>query len=149
LTNLKYFLNKPSTTFQARDIFAPVSAYLSLGVDPKEFGSITKECYKFKLSQPVYKSDYITGEIIYIDRFGNLVSNINSNLIKEEKMVQIKIRNKKLGHLRNYYAEVKEGEIIALIGSNNLLEIAVNQGNAQKILKAKIGDKITIEKIKK
>ncbi len=52
-------------------------------------------------------------------------------------------------HLRNYYAEVKEGEIIALIGSNNLLEIAVNQGNAQKILKAKIGDKITIEKIKK
>ncbi len=101
------------------------------------------------MSQPVYKNDYITGEIIYIDRFGNLVSNINSNLIKEEKMVQIKIRNKKLGHLRNYYAEVKEGEIIALIGSNNLLEIAVNQGNAQKILKAKIGDKITIERIKK
>jgi S-adenosylmethionine hydrolase len=149
LTNSKYFLNKPSTTFQARDVFAPVSAYLSLGVDPKEFGTMTKECYKFKLPQPVYKNDHITGEIIYIDRFGNLVSNINSNLVKEEKMVQLKIGNKKLGHLRNYYAEVKEGEIIALVGSNNLLEIAVNQGNAQKILKAKIGDKITIEKIKK
>ena len=149
LTNLKYFLNKPSTTFQARDIFAPVSAYLSLGVDPEEFGSVTKECYKLKLPQPVYKNDYITGEIIYIDGFGNLVSNISSDLIKEEKMVQIKIRKKKLGHLRNYYAEVKESEVIILIGSNNLLEIAVNQGSAQKILKAKTGDKITIEKIKK
>lgn len=149
LTNSKYFLNNPSTTFQARDIFAPVSAYLSLGVDPEEFGSATKECYKLKLPQPVYKNDYITGEILYIDRFGNLVSNINSDLIKDKKMVQIKIRKKKLGHLRNYYAEVKEGEVIILIGSNNLLEIAVNQGSAQKLLKAKTGDKITIEKIKK
>ncbi|MCJ7498069.1 MAG: SAM-dependent chlorinase/fluorinase [candidate division Zixibacteria bacterium] len=149
LTNSKYFLNKPSTTFQVRDIFAPVSAYLSLGVDPKEFGSVTKECYKLKFRKPVYKNDYITGEILYIDRFGNLVSNISSDLIKGEKMIQIKIRKKKLGHLRNYYAEVKEGEVIVLIGSNNLLEIAVNQGSAQKILKAKTGDKITIEKIKK
>jgi S-adenosylmethionine hydrolase len=149
LTNSEYFLSKPSPTFQARDVFAPVSAYLSLGVDPEEFGSATKECYKLRLPPPVCRNAYISGEIIYIDRFGNLVSNISSDLIKEEKIVQIKIGRKILGHLQNYYAEVKKGEIIALIGSNNLLEIAVNQGSAQKLLKAKIGDKITIEKIKK
>jgi len=149
LTNTKYFLQKPSSTFHARDIFAPVSAYLSLGVELEEFGSLTKECYKLKLPQPVYKKGYLKGEIIYIDRFGNLVSNISSDLLSEEKQIQIKICQRKIKHLSRFYTEEKEGKPVALIGSSNLLEIAVNQGNAQRLLKAKVGDKITVEKIKR
>lgn len=147
LTNSEYFLGKPSSTFHARDIFAPVSAYLSLGVKLGEFGSPTQGCYKFKLPDPVYRKDYLMGEIIYIDRFGNLITSISSELIQERKRVQISIKNKKINHLSQYYEEEKEGKLLALIGSSNFLEIAVNQGNAQKLLKAETGDKVEIEKI--
>lgn len=147
LTNSEYFLGKPSSTFHARDIFAPVSAYLSLGVKLGEFGSPTQGCYKFKLPEPVYRKDYLMGEIIYIDRFGNLITSINSDLIRERNKVQISIKNKKINHLSQYYEEEKEGKLLALIGSSNFLEIAVNQGSAQRLLKAKTGDKVKIEKI--
>lgn len=147
LTNSEYFLGKPSSTFHARDIFAPVSAYLSLGVKLGEFGSPTQGCYKFKLPDPVYRKDYLMGEIIYIDRFGNLITSISSDLIQERKRVQISIKNKKINHLSQYYEEEKVGKLLALIGSSNFLEIAVNQGNAQELLKAKTGDKVEIEKI--
>jgi len=149
LTNSKYFLHKPSFTFHARDIFAPVSAYVSLGVELKEFGPSTKECYKLKLPQPVYKKSKLTGEIIYIDRFGNLVSNISYDLIEGAKQIRIKIGRQKIDHLSRFYEEEKERKLIALIGSNNFVEIAVNQGSAQKLLKAKVGDKVRIEKIKR
>jgi S-adenosylmethionine hydrolase len=147
LTSSKYFMIRHSSTFHARDVFAPVSAYLSLGVKPGEFGSTAKDCYKFELPQPVYGKDYIRGEIIYIDRFGNLITNISSNLIPDENKVQVKFRNKKIGHLNQYYEEEKKGKLLALIGSDNFLEIAVNQGSAQRILKAETGDKIKVEKI--
>jgi hypothetical protein len=150
LTSSRYFLQKPSSTFHARDIFAPVSAYLSLGVEPKEFGPSSRECYKFELPQPQYRENRLRGKIIYIDRFGNLISNISSEqLPDEEERIQIKIGQRRIKGLSRFYAEKKEGELTALIGSTNFLEVAVNQGNAQRLLKAKIGDKITLEKIKK
>lgn len=147
LTNSEYFLGKPSSTFHARDIFAPVSAYLSLGVKLEEFGCVTQECYKFRLPTPVQTKDQIKGQVIFIDRFGNLITNINSDLIREEKRLQIRVKNKKINHLNQYYEEEKKGKLLALIGSSNFLEMAVNQGNAQKLLKAKTGDKVKIEKI--
>ena len=147
ITNLEYFLGKPSSTFHARDIFAPASAYLSLGVKPGEFGSPTQDCYKFRLPTPVQTKDQIKGQVIFIDRFGNLITNISSDLIRGRKKVKISIKNKKINYLSQYYEEEKEGKLLALIGSSNFLEIAVNQGNAQKLLKAKTGDKVKIEKI--
>jgi S-adenosylmethionine hydrolase len=149
ITNSEYFLQKPSSTFHARDIFAPVSAYLSLGVKPQEFGSLSRECYKLKLPQPKFRENRLKGEIIYVDRFGNLISNIRSELLPDEKRIQVKIGQRRIKGLSRFYAERKEGELIALIGSSNFLEIAVNQGNAQRLLKAKTGDKITVEKVKK
>ena len=147
LTNSEYFLGKPSSTFHARDIFAPVSAYLSLGVKSGEFGRATQDCYKLKLPAPVYGKGCLTGEIIHIDRFGNLITSISSDLIQERNKVQIRIKNKKINYFSQYYEEEKKGKLLALIGSSNFLEIAVNQGNAQKLLKAKTGDKVKIEKI--
>jgi len=149
LTNSEYFLGKPSSTFHARDIFAPVSAYLSLGINPEEFGPPAEECLKLKLPQPVQKKNRLTGEIVYIDNFGNLVTNIEANSIAKARRIQIRIKNKKLNRLNLFYEQEKKGKLLALIGSSNFLEIAVNQGDAQKLLKAKTGDKITIAKIKK
>jgi len=148
LTNPAYFLQRVSPTFHARDIFAPVCAYLSLGVEPKEFGTSAEVCYKFKFPEPVCGKDRLRGEIIHIDRFGNLISNISSDLLKDEK-IRIKVGRRTIKGLGGFYAEAKKRELIALIGSSNYLEISVSQGSARKLLKARAGGKITVEKIKK
>ncbi len=147
LTNPEYFLGKPSSTFHARDILAPISAYLSLGVKPGEFGRTTKDCYKLKLHTPICTKDSLTGEIIHIDRFGNLITNLSPDFISDERRVQIKVKNKKINHLSRFYEEEKKGKLVALIGSSKLLEIAINQGSAQRFLKAETGDKVKIEKV--
>jgi hypothetical protein len=147
LAKKKYFLPKVSTTFHGRDIFAPVAAYLSLGIKPNAFGYQTSTLKKLRYQKPIIKEGKLSGEIFHIDTFGNLVSNID-----EEKLSRfskgcpfiIQIGRTMIHSLKKGYWEVKKGEKIALIGSGGFLEISVNKGNAQKVLKVKKGDPITI-----
>ena len=76
ITNEKYFLEKVSCSFHGRDIFAPVAAQLSLGVDIKNFGKVLKQPMTLHLTKPKVRTSEIKGEIVYIDTFGNLVTNI-------------------------------------------------------------------------
>jgi S-adenosylmethionine hydrolase len=147
LTKKQYFLPKVSMTFHGRDIFAPVAAYLSLGIRPNVFGYKTRAFKKLRYQKPIIKEGKLLGEIFHIDTFGNLVSNID-----EEKLFQfikgrpfvIRIGRTVVHSLRKGYCEGKKGEKIALIGSGGFLEISTNEGNAQRILKVKKGDPITI-----
>lgn len=132
ITNKKYFLKPASDTFHGRDIFAPVCAYLSKGIPVERFGKEIGE-YK-KLTIPVPKED--RGEVIYIDRFGNLVTNINNRRIK-----LVKFKGVKIGVVRSY-SEVEVGKPLAVFGSFGYLEIGVNQGSAKDYFKAKIGDEV-------
>jgi len=81
ITNKKYFLKPASDTFHGRDIFAPVAAYLSEGKNLSTFGKRIKSIKELRLSQPQITSKALAGEIIYIDRFGNLVSNIDKEML--------------------------------------------------------------------
>ena len=77
VTNNKYFLPSPSNTFHGRDIFAPVAAYLSLGVKPQQLGIKTNHLEQLDIPKPHYKkTGQLEGQIVYIDRFGNLITNI-------------------------------------------------------------------------
>ena len=83
LTNDRYFLPSPSNTFHGRDIFAPAAAYLSLGVKPLQLGIKINQLEKLDIPKPVRKkTGQVEGQIIYIDHFGNLITNI-----KEEHML--------------------------------------------------------------
>jgi S-adenosylmethionine hydrolase len=152
ISNKKYFLAESSSTFHARDIFAPVAAYLSLGIKIDEFGSPAKECLKFILPQPESKGKSLKGEIIHIDRFGNLITNIPSDLLNKKKNIEIMVRKRKIKGISRSYFEIKETcserskskELGALIGSSDFLELAVNQASAQKLLKAKVGNPVRI-----
>jgi hypothetical protein len=147
INNTKYFIGK-SSTFHARDIFAPVAAYLSLGIKPEEFGKEAKECLKFKIPSPEVEKNLIKGEILWVDRFGNLITNLDYDLVKKirsRKDFRIVIGEKKIEKISNSYSRSKEKEILALEGSSGYLEIAANQGSAQKILNKKIGDKFKVE----
>ena len=145
ISNKKYFLAELSSTFHARDIFAPVAAYLSLGIKIDEFGSSAKECMKFIIPQPEPEGKSLQGEIIYIDRFGNLITNIPADLLKRNKNIEIIIGKRRIKRISRSYFEIKEKGLGALIGSSDFLELAVNQGSAQKLLKAKVGDSVRID----
>ena len=147
LTKKKYFLPKVSKTFHGRDLFAPVAAHLSLGIKPTALGYEINSLKKIGFQKPIVRGGKLLGEILHIDTFGNLVSNIDkekfSRFIRGRPFV-IRGGRKTIHGLKKGYWEGKKGELIALLGSSGLLEISVREGSAQKMLKVKRGDPITI-----
>jgi len=147
LIEQRYFLSKVSKTFHGRDLFAPVAAHLSLGIKPVTFGHEMNTIIKIGFQKPMLKEGKLLGEILHIDTFGNLVSNIDKeNLFRFTKGQPLVIRagGKTISGLKEGYWEGKKGETIALLGSSGFLEISVREGNAQKMLKLKRGDQIAI-----
>jgi len=141
VTKKDYFLNEVSTTFHGRDIFAPVAAYISLGKQIEEFGTKLNKIKtlppKFK---PRFESDKIIADIIYIDHFGNLITNIEKEKFPfENTNVVIEIGDYQIKGISQTYSQQKSGELLALWDSSNHLEIAANLANAQQLLKIKKG----------
>ena len=147
LDKQKYHLSKVSTTFHGRDIFASVAAHLSLGIKPKVFGYEIESLEGVGFEGPVIKEGRLLGEVLYIDTFGNLVSNIDEGklfrFVRDRPFV-IRAGRKTIRGLKEGYWEGRKDEPIALLGSGGFLEISVREGNAQKMLKAKRGDPIQI-----
>jgi hypothetical protein len=135
-----------SNTFHGRDIFAPTAAKLSLEVKPIKLGREIKKYISFKPPTPYISQTQIKGEIIDIDKFGNLITNISKSQFYKfinNKQFEIKIKGHKIYEVKTSY----EGEnIIAIFGSTNFLEISLPRGNCASLIKADIGNKITITK---
>jgi S-adenosylmethionine hydrolase len=149
LTNKKYFLPYISSTFHGRDIFSPVAGYLSLGLRPETFGEEIKDWVKLDYKEPNIKGDKLFGEIIHIDHFGNLITNINRErfiYFTKSYNFNIKIKGKKVSGIKSGYWEGEKGEIIALFGSCGMLELSIKNESAQNKLKVKIGDPIIVER---
>ena len=148
LTNEKFFARAVSATFHGRDVFAPVAAHLSQGITPNEFGAETNNFVRFEENQPRNISDTeIEAEIIHIDRFGNLITNLKKENLPDS--FTLEIGEKKIERLQNFYAENEKLKAFMIFGSANFLEVAVFQGSARKILNAEIGQKVTVEKFTK
>lgn len=145
LDNYEFHFRPVSDTFHARDIFAPVAAQLSRGLSYQLFGKAIKNYKKIVLPKPRVSARCISGEIIYIDRFGNLFTNFSEGLKNKIKKPLIKIKNKTIRGIKSSYAEAKPNKLLAILGSSGFLEIAVNLGSAKNTLKAKIGDKVEIK----
>jgi len=143
LTEQKFFLNKISQTFHGRDIFAPVSAHLAKGVSPEELGTPIQDPVLSARPQPKMIEGKIQGEVIYIDRFGNLITNIPEAMIPKRPI--IRIMGKEIIGLAKNYAEQAPRTLIAIIGSAGFLEISLTQGNASEKLKAGIGQALELE----
>jgi S-adenosylmethionine hydrolase len=148
LTNQKFFRSEISSTFHGRDIFAPVAAYLSLGVKPESFGPSTKSWHEISFPDPATKQGKLIGEIVHVDAFGSLVSNIDcKGLLQFSKgrSLVTKIGKRTMRGLKQGYWEGRKDEPMVLIGSGGLLEISVREGNAQKLLRARRGDPIIVD----
>ncbi len=160
VTNKKFFREKQSKTFEARDKMAPVAAWLSKGTQPSLFGPEVEDYEVLGKLEPKRKEGEIIGSIIYVDKFGNLITNIPKSmlnkLMKEEGKkrkgeLALLTKNKKISTFRENYSQGKRGELFYLIGSLDFVEIAAREASASSKLKAKVGDKvrIVIEKPKK
>lgn len=146
LTNERFFAENVSRTFHGRDIFAPVAAHLSNGIRAGEFGAEIKDFVSFKTSKPENISpEEIEAEIIHIDRFGNLITNLEAQDLPGKFAVEL--NGKTINNLRKFFAEAETNEVFMILGSANFLEIAANQNSAADLLKARIGQTIRLRKI--
>ena len=145
LTENKYFLSSISRTFHGRDIFAPVAAHISRGTDPLKMGPVVHD--PVRLSMPVVEQhgDILCGQVIRVDHFGNMITNINRQDIDRyagDEAPAIKIGNLVIDTLYRTYADAEEGKIMALFGSSECLEIAVNRGRACDQLGVDLKDRV-------
>ena len=125
-----------SPVFHGRDVFAPAAAKISLGIKAKEIGEKLDRYVDLDFGKAVTEDGKIKGKIIFIDRFGNIITNIRKKDVKKEFIVKIGIVEKGVKLYPSYgYAE--KGEILATIGSSGFLEIAKREGNAAKYFSAK------------
>lgn len=129
IQNLAYMLPNPHPTFHGRDVFAPVSAHLSVGQSFEDVGPVVYDPVTFRLPEPEINNQYIQGEVIYIDRFGNLTTNIESGMLNRA-IRSVQVGNTIIRGLNRFFGEAPEGHPLALINSFGFLEIAVNRGNA-------------------
>lgn len=145
IKNKTFMLEHVSSTFHGRDIFAPVAAYLASGRKIENVGDKLDKIEMIDIPEPVIGKGRVTGEIIHIDRFGNLISNISLNLFEKSKNYEILIKDKRLDKISQAYGEKNKNELLAIIGSSDLLEISVNQGSAENVLGVVIGEKISVK----
>ncbi len=145
ITSSHYFLPKVSNTFHGRDIMAPVSAWLAKGINMSSFGEVCKDWIRLKFPELKKIDEGIyEGEIIHIDRFGNLITNVPSFILENRKDLKVEIGGRVIDKLRSSYSEGSVGEAILVIGSSDFLEIGTFLQSAEKILKVKKGDKFRL-----
>ncbi len=143
VTNRKLLLNSVSATFHGRDIFAPVAAHLSLGLDIETVGPRVETFERLARKQSeVTNEGHVLGQIVTIDRFGNLVTDIRGERVAGATEVRVGKTN--IHGLSKTYADAKKGTPLAYVGSSGTLEVAIAGGNAAKTLGVSKGDTIQV-----
>lgn len=144
-----YFLKPRSKTFDGRDVFAPVGAWMSKGVSCSSFGEVITDYKKIELPQPTLLGRGIVRcKILHIDRFGNLISNLTQAQFQEQldasetKRFAFRVGEQTVSKIYQTYAEGEKNELFAIFGSSELLEFTVNQGNAASVASLTIGSDI-------
>lgn len=141
--NRHYFLPDVSDTFHGRDVFAPVAAHLANGLDPRQLGPEIDAIRPLAIPRPVEREGLVEGEIIYVDHFGNLVTNVGVGLVPQ--VVDLAVAGQTIaGPVCRAYADKGEGELLLIGGSSGLLEVSVNGGSARERLDARRGDPVRL-----
>ncbi len=141
-----------SATFHGRDIMAPVAGRLAAGGDPAGIGPVVEDVVRIELPRPISTgSGGLRGEILHIDGFGNLVTNLSRDDVERVERgrgargLSVQVGPRRIRGIRRTYADVPAGEVLALVGSMGHLEISVNGGDARLALGAARRDPVTIE----
>lgn len=148
LNNSRYFLDDFSFTFHGRDIFAPAAAFISQGTALEKMGTEISKIKTIDFSGVKKEKQSLQGEIIFIDRFGNLVTNIRKKELLDfsgKKGFKAAVKNREIKRLYAFYGEAEEEELFFCEGGFGFLEISLKNDNAQELLSAAIGEKVKLE----
>lgn len=146
ITEPRFFRPVVSATFHGRDIFAPVAAYLSLGVSPAELGPTITKWRQIDWPTARVEPDGLTGEVIFVDHFGNLITNISPSCLAPagKRAWQARIGEHAVARRVRTYHDATPGEVVALFSSSGLLEVAEVQGNAASRLSLGVGAPVRV-----
>jgi S-adenosylmethionine hydrolase len=146
ITNERLFLRPVSKTFHGRDVFAPVAANLSQGLPVGKVGDRIKEYIKLSWPELQRAANSIKGEIAYIDRFGNAITNIdNATLLSlAGNSCKILVKGKRFFAVQAFYQAVPPGHPVAVPGSSGFLELAVNGGSAAKKFNLRVRERVIV-----
>ncbi|RJQ21232.1 MAG: hypothetical protein C4560_04110 [Nitrospiraceae bacterium] len=150
LNSSHYFLPSEGATFHGRDIFSPIAAWLSRGVDSSKFGEPITDYQTISLPTPLLSDgNTISGEVVSSDNFGNTITNITVDILSKLAPVEPKdkfkiiYKDKAISFL-NYYAEAEDNALSATINGFGHLELFVNKKNAFQMFDMNIGDTVTV-----
>ncbi|OGW32823.1 MAG: hypothetical protein A2088_06150, partial [Nitrospirae bacterium GWD2_44_7] len=150
LTSEHYFMPDKGPTFHGRDIFSPAAAWLTKGIESANFGEAITDYVTLHFpsaSRPEEKA--VEGEVIYIDRFGNAITNITAldlNMlygINPGGKIKIVIKERHI-ELRSHYSQVPDKGLYALVNSTEYLELFTYKGNASSVFDIKVGDIVRV-----
>lgn len=141
ITNTHYTREEISNTFHGRDIFAPVAAHLAKGLELEQLGNIVNDPVLVAFPPPLVTENAVRGEIVAIDRFGNLATNIPASMVRGSAVAECAGREVRVVRT---YADAEDGETIALINSDGMLEIAMRDADAADTLGAGRGDAVVL-----
>ena len=140
LSERRYARPTVSRTFEGRDRFAPAAAWLAKGVELTALGRPAGSVQRLDLPRPQVSGDRIIGEVLRVDRFGNLITNIDRKTFDRfvpanaSGTLEIRVGPHVVGKVVSTYADAKPGELCALFGSSDHLEIAANGSSASAVL---------------
>lgn len=145
LSNQAYHRQPVSATFHGRDIFAPAAAYIHNGVPLQAFGPEVGSLSLFPMLRPRrIREDLLAGEVIHVDGFGNVITNIRRADGDWERFAQVQVGRRAIRRLCRTYAEALPGELVALFGGSDYLELARRDGNAAHRLRARVGTPVRV-----
>jgi S-adenosylmethionine hydrolase len=148
LAESQYWLPKVSQTFHGRDIMAPVAARLGLGLEPSALGPRLERLIEIELPEARILPGKVEGEVVSIDSFGNLVTNITAEALANaprDESVTIRCDDHETLGIYNTYADQPEMTLIALVGSSGQLEIAIVNDSAKIMLGVRVGEKVVVK----
>lgn len=144
-----YFLQPVSKTFHGRDVFAPVAAWLTKTWQSQSFGEEIQDYIRFSLPKPKTADGVLKGVVLRVDTFGNLMTNFAIGDLPEGMMkngsLNMQVGQKKVQHFSETFANGPAGQPTAILGSSGFIEIAVNRGNAARVLGVSRGAEVTVE----
>jgi S-adenosylmethionine hydrolase len=144
LTNAKYFLAEVSHTFHGRDIFAPVGAALANGVPLAELGPAITDPVRLPMPKPEKTQTGWRAHVTVVDIFGNLTTDLAASELEGQESVLFRLLGRELRGLVDSYGLEQPGALVALVDSENFVEIAAVNGSAAKELGAQTGDIVEV-----
>jgi S-adenosylmethionine hydrolase len=149
ITSEHYFLRPISATFHGRDVFAPVAAWLSKNWQTEAFGEVITEFTRFSMPRPKIQDGTLRGAVLRVDHFGNLMTNFTledlPEAMRQPGRAKFTVGGKPVKQFVETFAKGPAGEPIALVGSSGFIEIAVNKGNAAKVLGVGRGAEVALQ----